>query len=373
MSGLNIGDLHVTVPIIQGGMGVGVSLAGLAAAVANQGGIGVISAVGIGLTEQERVKNLKLANRVALEKHIVMAKQASAGSPGAIGVNIMMAVSDFDDLFEVAVQNRADVIIVGAGLFLKLPETVTFEMIDEAGVKLIPKVSSAKAARLIFEYWLNHYGRTPDAVILEGPLAGGHLGFKKDDIVNENYSLENLLVATVAEVRKFEEILGKEIPVIAGGGIYTGEDMYKIMQLGAKGVKMGSRFVTTTECDAAIELKNYYLNATEDDTMIIQSPVGLPGRVIKNKFVEDILAGETKPVNCPWKCLKTCNYQKVPYCIAVALYNAAIGNLDEGFVFSGSKGPKATKITSVSETIHEIIDEYNQLETNGNKIALPHL
>ncbi len=359
MNKLSIGDLHVDLPIIQGGMGVCISLAGLAAAVANQGGIGIISAVGIGMTEPDYRKNFRHANRIALEKQIIKAKEASKGSRGAIGANIMMAVSDFDDLFKVAVDQKIDLIIVGAGLFLKLPETVTFDMIDQAGTKLAPKVSSAKAARLIFDYWLTHYGRTPDAVILEGPAAGGHLGFKKDDLSNPDFSLEKLTVDTVAEIHKFEQITGKEIPVIVAGGVYTGEDIYKMMELGAKGVKMGSKFVTTNECDASIEFKNMYINSKMDDTIIIQSPVGLPGRVIKNKFVDDIMAGNTKPIKCPWKCLKTCDYRKVPYCIAQALFNSAQGVMDEGFAFSGTNGPRATKIISVKETIDILKSEYD--------------
>jgi len=359
MNGLNIGNLHVDTPIVQGGMGVCISLSGLASAVANQGGIGMISAVGIGMTEPDYRKNFRQANKIALEKQIIKAKENSKNSRGAIGANIMMAVSDFDDLFRISVEQKIDVIVVGAGLFLKLPETVNFEMIDEAGTKLLPKVSSGKAARLIFDYWLSHYGRTPDAVVLEGPMAGGHLGFKKADLENADFALEKLVTDTVLEISKFEQITGKEIPVIAGGGVYTGSDMFKMIKLGAKAVKMGSRFVTTNECDASEEFKNMYINASEGDTVIIQSPVGLPGRVINSAFVEEIMAGATKPITCPWKCLKTCDYKKVPYCIAQALFNAAQGNLAEGFAFSGSKGPRATKIISVKETFDEILKEYS--------------
>ncbi|MEI6347898.1 MAG: nitronate monooxygenase family protein [Bacteroidota bacterium] len=361
MNGFNIGDLHVDLPIIQGGMGVCISLSGLASAVANQGGIGVISAVGIGMTEPNYRKNFRQSNKIALQKQIRRAKSLSTG---IIGVNIMMAVSDFDDLFEIAVQEKIDLIILGAGLFLKLPENVTFDMIDQAGTKIVPKVSSAKAARLIFDYWLSHYGRTPDAVVVEGPLAGGHLGFKASELTNPNFSIEKLIIDTVAEISKFEQLTGKEIPVIAGGGIYTGAEMYNIMQLGAKAVKMGSRFVTTHECDASIDFKNMYINATENDTLIIQSPVGLPGRVIRSAFVDEIMAGSTKPITCPWKCLKTCDFKKVPYCIAEALFNAAQGNLDQGFAFSGAKGPLATKIISVEETINAIKSEYELAENS---------
>jgi len=251
-----------------------------------------------------------------------------------------------------------DVVIMGAGLPLKMPQYVTDRGFDKVHTKFIPKVSSAKAAKVIFSYWAKTFNHVPDAVVVEGPMAGGHLGFKKEDLGSEMVPLSQLVEETVREISYFEKEFKKEIPVIAGGGIYTGEDMYKIMQHGAKGVKMGSRFVTTKECDASIKFKEMYIKASEEDIVIIDSPVGLPGRAIRNNFVDQINLGNTKPFKCPWKCLKSCDFRKVPYCIAQALFNAASGNLEEGFAFAGSKAFMARKIQPVKEVVSEIKIDY---------------
>ncbi len=350
MNSLNIGGLKVKLPIIQGGMGIGVSLSGLASAVANQGGIGVISAVGIGMTEPGYQKNFKESNRIALRKQI---QRARSLSNGVIGVNIMMAVTDFDDLLRIAIEEQIDVAFVGAGLFLQNPADY-----GATHTKFVPKVSSSRAARLIFKYWSDKFNRVPDAVVVEGPLCGGHIGFSKKDIESNSKNLFTIVEETVNEVKPYEQKYGIEIPVIAGGGIYTGNQMYNIMQSGAKAVKMGTRFVTTHECDVADAFKQSYVNCTKDDITLIDSPVGLPGRVIENDFVRDIKNGKTKPVNCPWQCLKTCNYKEVPFCISKALFNAAQGDLENGFSFAGSNAYLATEIISVEETFKRIIEEY---------------
>lgn len=363
---IKIDNMIIEVPIIQGGMGVGVSLSKLASAVANQGGVGVISAVGIGMTEPDYITNFRQANKIALSKEIQKARKLSFR--GQIGVNIMMAVSDFDDLFAVAVHEKADMLFIGAGLFLKLPENITFDDIDKSGTKIIPKVSSARAANVIFDYWSRHYNRVPDAVAIEGPLAGGHLGFKKVDLINNTYSLSEIVEETVKVINVYREKYHKDIPIIAGGGIYTGKDIVNIMNSGANAVKMGTRFVTTYECDADIKFKNEYLNASEKDITIIQSPVGLPGRAIKNDFLNKVESGEKIPVKCPWKCLITCNYKESPYCIAQALFNAAQGKMDGGFAFCGSNAYRATKIQSVKELFDELLNEYEFY--SENKIPL---
>jgi NAD(P)H-dependent flavin oxidoreductase YrpB (nitropropane dioxygenase family) len=358
MQPFNIGNLRIQVPIIQGGMGVAISLSGLAAAVANEGGIGVISAVGIGMTEPDYIKNFRNANKRALRKEI---RKARAMSPeGVIGVNIMYAASDFDDLLKVAVDERTDVIFVGAGLFLKQPANLLIEDLENSGVKIIPKVSSPRAANIIFRYWSNQYNRVPDGIAVEGPLAGGHQGFNKKDLMNSNINLFDLIVETVEIVKPYEEKFNVEIPVIAAGGIYSGEDIYNIMQYGAKAVKMGTRFVPTFECDADIKFKETYISAKKEDIVLIDSPVGLPGRVIKNKFVEDILNGTKKPVNCPWKCLKTCDYKEVPFCIAQALFNAARGKMEAGFAFAGTNSFLTEKIISVKDLFEQLKNEYLQ-------------
>ncbi|MDY6801625.1 MAG: nitronate monooxygenase [Bacteroidota bacterium] len=359
MNPLKIGNLRARLPIIQGGMGVAISLSGLASAVANAGGIGVISAVAIGMTEPDYMKNYRESNKRALKKEIRKARKLTNG---ILGVNLMVAVTDYEDLLTVSLEEEIDVMILGAGLPLRMPKYVLDKGFENIKTKFIPKVSSAKAVRLIFSSWAKNFNHVPDAVIVEGPLAGGHLGFKKNDLQNKPEPLETIVENTVEELKVFEKNFNKEIPVIAGGGIYDGKDIYHIMQKGAKGVKMGSRFVTTEECDASIKFKEMYINSEEKDITLIDSPVGLPGRAIRNKFVDQINVGKTKPFKCYWKCLKSCDSKNVPYCIAQALHNAAIGNMDEGFAFAGTKAYLATKIQSVSEVVFELKVDYYKMK-----------
>jgi NAD(P)H-dependent flavin oxidoreductase YrpB (nitropropane dioxygenase family) len=356
MNVLRIGDIEAKLPIVQGGMGVAISLAGLASAVANEGGIGIISAAGIGMNEPDYNKNFREANKRALRNEI---KKARSLSDGIIGVNIMMALTDHDELIRAAIDENIDLIIMGAGLPLKIPAMLAENGYTNYHTKLAVKVSSGKAAKLIFQYWANKYNIIPDAVVVEGPMAGGHLGFKREDLTGQMVPLHKLIEETVAEVKVFEEKYTKEVPVIAAGGIYTGEDMYNIMKAGAKAVKLGTRFVTTHECDASIEFKESYLASKEEDITIINSPVGLPGRVIKNEFVEQILQGKTKPFKCAWHCLSSCNYKEAPYCIAQVLFNSAKGNMTDGFAFAGSNAYRATNIQHVSEVINDLVLEYN--------------
>jgi nitronate monooxygenase len=370
MDALQIGDIRVKLPIIQGGMGVAISLSGMASAVANEGGIGVISAAGIGMNEPDYLKNFKEANKRALRKEI---QKARSLTNGVLGVNIMMALSDHEDLIKTAIDEKIDLIIMGAGLPLRIPG-----MLAEAGynghhTKLVVKVSSAKAAKLIFQYWANKYNIIPDAVVVEGPLAGGHLGFKKEELTGIPISLNVLIKETVQEIRLFEEKFAKSVPVIAAGGIYTGKDIFDIMQAGAKGVKMGTRFVTTDECDASIGFKESYLSCKEEDITIINSPVGLPGRVIKNKFVEQIQRGETKPFKCAWHCLSSCNFKEAPYCIAQVLFNSAKGKMDDGFAFSGAKAYMSTKIQPVVKVVEEILAEYDAASLQNMPVELSSL
>jgi nitronate monooxygenase len=357
MNELKIGNLTVKLPIIQGGMGVCVSLSGLASAVANEGGIGVISAVGVGMTEPDFRKNLREANKRALKKEI---RKARLKTNGILGINIMLAASDFDDLLEVALKGHIDVVFIGAGLPLKKPSNIKNSLLECTNTKFIPKVSSSRAAKLIFKYWSEKYNRIPDAIVVEGPLSGGHQGFRKEELDNPEISLSSIVKNTVNEIDFFEQKYGIEIPVIAAGGIYSGKNIFDIMNVGAKGVKMGTRFVTTNECDASIKFKQNYLSCVASDITIIDSPVGLPGRVITNTFVQEIQAGNQKPINCPWKCLKTCDYRKVQFCIAEALFNAATGNFINGFSFAGTQAYLSEKIISVKETINQLKNEYFQ-------------
>jgi NAD(P)H-dependent flavin oxidoreductase YrpB (nitropropane dioxygenase family) len=271
----------------------------------------------------------------------------------------MMALTDHEALIKLALEEKIDIIIMGAGLPLNIPALIASSGIDSHHTKLAVKVSSAKAARLIFQYWANKYNCIPDAVIVEGPLAGGHLGFKKEDLQKELVPLETLIRETVKIIQPFEKQFAKEVPVIAAGGIYTGYDMYDIMQAGAKGVKLGTRFVTTHECDASLAFKESYIACKKEDITIIDSPVGLPGRAIYNDFVGQIRMGNTKPFKCTWHCLSSCNFKKAPYCIAQALFNSARGKMSEGFAFSGTNGYRASKLQYVSDVMKELVWEYN--------------
>jgi nitronate monooxygenase len=365
MQELRIGDMIVKLPIIQGGMGVAVSLSGLAAAVANEGGIGVISVAGIGMNEPDYIKNFLEANKRALRYQI---RKARSMTNGILGVNIMMALTDHEALIKVALEEKIDIIIMGAGLPLNIPALVIGSGDGTHHTKLAIKVSSAKAARLIFQYWANKYNIIPDAVVVEGPMAGGHLGFKKEDLEKELVPLSKLIKETVKIIGPFEDQFAKEVPVIAAGGIYTGYDIYDIMQAGAKGVKLGTRFVTTHECDASLAFKESYLACKKEDITIIDSPVGLPGRAIYNDFVGQIRSGMTKPFKCTWHCLSSCKFKEAPYCIAQVLFNSARGKMEEGFAFSGTNGYRATKLQHVSEVMKELVWEYNVQEAAAKSV-----
>ncbi len=362
---LQIGDLEPSIPIVQGGMGVGISLSGLASAVANEGGIGVISAAGIGMLEPDFNRNFKEANKRALRREIKKAREMTAG---VIGINIMVALSDYDDLLQIALDEGADVVFIGAGLPLKIPNTLLPNGSGKVAVKVVPIVSSARAAKLIFQYWSRNYNHIPDAVVVEGPLAGGHLGFKKEQIDNPDYALEKILPEVISVLKPYEESFNKSIPVIAAGGVYTGADIYKFIQLGAQGVQMATRFVATHECDASTAFKEAYVKCKKEDLTIIDSPVGLPGRAIKNRFLEKISAGIKKPIKCPWKCLKTCDVDSSPYCICAALTNAQKGKLEKGFAFAGANAYRIDKIISVKKLIETLLMEYESATVVGARI-----
>ena len=295
---------------------------------------------------------------ICLRKEI---KRARELSDGIIGVNIMVALSDFSELVITSVEEGVDVLFLGAGLPLHLPSGIALKKIKRFDTKIVPIVSSGKATELIFKYWLKNYKRVPDAVVVEGPKAGGHLGFKREQIDDPKYQLESLIPQVIEVVAKYEKECGREIPVIAAGGIYTGHDIYRFIKMGVKGVQMATRFVATYECDASDIFKEAYVQCEKEDIMIIQSPVGLPGRAIRNGFLEDVEKGMRKPFTCPWKCLKTCNYKESPYCIALALTNAKKGYLSNGFAFIGANGYKVDKIVHVKDLIGELVREYEEM------------
>ncbi|KPL14559.1 MAG: 2-nitropropane dioxygenase [Bacteroides sp. SM23_62] len=353
MKELCIGDLKIKLPIIQGGMGVGISMSGLAGAVAKEGGVGVIAAACIGMFEPDYRKNFLEANIRALKKEIQKAREITSG---VLGVNIMVALTNFPELVKTAISEGIDIIFSGAGLPMNLPGFLT----KGSKTKLVPIVSSGRAARILCSKWKEHYDYLPDAFVLEGPKAGGHLGFKRNQLDDPEYALEKLLPDVIQEVKYFEEKYSTSIPVIAAGGIYTGADIKEIMDMGASGVQLGTRFVTTEECDASTAFKQSYIDSYEKDMEIINSPVGMPGRAIGNEFIDKINRGEKRPVKCPYKCLKTCNIESTPYCIVAALVNAMKGNFYNGFAFAGSNAYIATKIISVRETIETLIREFKE-------------
>ncbi len=347
MQQLKIGGLTIPVPVIQGGMGVGISMSRLAVAVAGEGGVGVISAAGLGLVHRNPALDFIEANIEGLKRELRAAREKTKG---VLGVNIMVAMSNFAELVRTAISEKVDIIFSGAGLPLDLPKFLQ----PGSLTKLVPIVSSGRAAKLICDKWKTIYNYLPDAFVVEGPKAGGHLGFKRENIEDSHYTLEELVPEVVREVRPFEEKYGVEIPVIAAGGIYTGEDVYNIMQKGAKGVQLGTRFVTTEECDASPLFKKTYIDASESDMEIIQSPVGMPGRAIRNEFLEKVRQGLKKPIRCPFQCIKTCDVSSSPYCIITALYNAYRGNMKSGYAFAGSNAFLANKITTVKEVFNDL-------------------
>ncbi len=348
---LKIGDLTAKISIIQGGMGVGISLSRLASAVANEGCVGVISTAAIGMLEPDFFTNYLEANIRALKREIRKAKELTNG---ILGVNIMVALSNFADMVRIAIEEEIDIIFSGAGLPLNLPQFLN----GTKKTKLVPIVSSGRAASIISERWLKKYNYIPDAIVVEGPMAGGHLGFKPEQISDPEYSLEKLIPEVIKEMSLFGERHKKSIPIIAAGGIYTGEDIYKFLKLGASGVQMATRFVTTYECDASIEFKKAYIDSSKEDIVIIKSPVGMPGRVIRNKFIDDINKGKKKPFKCPYHCIITCDCKNSPYCIALALLNAQKGNLKHGFAFAGENVYRTKEIISVKELIASLSEEY---------------
>jgi len=360
--GLTIGDLKTRLPIIQGGMGIGISMNGLAAAVANEGGIGVISVAAAGMFESDFDTNFVEANIRGLRQEI---RKAREKSKGIIGVNIMTALTNFAEMARTAIDEDIDIIFSGAGLPLNLPSFLK----EDGKTKLVPIVSSARAIRIISKRWGEKYKYTPDAVVVEGPMAGGHLGFSRENIDDPDYKLEKLVSEVIEEVKKIEKETGKKIPVIAAGGIYTGEDISRFLELGVDGVQMATRFVTTFECDASDEFKELYINCKKEDIEIISSPVGMPGRAIVNGFIKDLKNGIKKPYKCPYHCIITCKPESSPYCIAFALISAKKGNMDDGFAFAGINAYRADEIISVHELIEKITDEFNKASEKIGKAS----
>lgn len=337
---LRIGDLCARIPVVQGGMGVGVSLSKLAGAVAAAGGVGVISTAQIGFRDPEFATNPIETNLKAIGEEIAKARKLANG--GVLGVNIMVATRRYEDYVKAAVEAGIDLIISGAGLPMTLPS-----LVRNAGTKLAPIVSSAKSLSVITKYWMKKYNRKPDMVVIEGPEAGGHLGFSREEIdsyTREAYDEEiKVILAMTREM---------EVPAVVAGGVYTREDMEHYLSMGASGVQLATRFVTTEECDASDAYKQAYINAKKEDIVIVSSPVGMPGRAIHNAFLDKVNAGERFMRGCR-QCIITCKPATAPYCITEALINAVEGRLDEGLIFCGSNAYRAERIERVADIMEE--------------------
>jgi len=355
MKSLNIGELKIKVPIIQGGMGIGISLSKLASAVANMGGVGIISTVGIGQTGKPNTLGWKKGNIEGVKREIRKARKMSSG---VLGVNIMSVLTDFSDLVKTSIDEGIDIIFSGAGLPLDLPSYLT----KGSKTKLVPIVSSGRAASIITQKWHQNYDYLPDAFVVEGPKAGGHLGFKANALEETGNTLENLVTEVAKVAGEIKEKFNKVVPVIAAGGIFNGKDISDIMKQGASAVQLGTRFVATEECDASEEFKQAVVDATEQDIQIIKSPVGMPGRSIFNRFLQEAADGQRRPAVCKRNCIKSCNPKTTLYCISDALLSAFRGNLKDGFAFVGANAGRIHQISTVKEVFNELQLEYNEAE-----------
>ena len=349
---LQIGSLTANIPIVQGGMGVRVSLSSLASAVANEGGIGTISSIGLGNLDDSK-REYERISREALVREIAKARSMTDGH---IAINFMGVLSNVDDLVKTAVREGIKMIVFGAGLPTKLPA-----LVQDPSVNLVPIVSSSRVTEFILRTWDKRYQRTADGLILEGPLAGGHLGFSEEQLKHtEDYSLEKLLPEVLEAIKPYEDKYGKKIPVITGGGIYNGKDIARMLSMGASGVQMGTRFVCTEECDVSREFKQAYLDAKQEDIVITKSPVGMPGRAINNRFLKNLEVKGKLKISCPYRCLTACKVEKARYCIAQALVNSYFGDVDHGLIFCGQNAYRIDKITTVKKLIHELLSELKE-------------
>lgn len=366
---LKIGHLTAKRPVIQGGMGVGISLSSLAGAVAKADGVGIISTAQIGFRRPDFAENPMAANLKAI--HEEMEKARTIAPEGILGFNIMAATREYGRYVKEAVKAGADVIISGAGLPIDLPKFVAeaeTARASERRTMIAPIVSSVKSAMVICRMWDRKHQTAPDFVVVEGPCAGGHLGFSREDLtelgvdtekVSETYrreTYETEIRGIIGTVKEFAEKYRKEIPVIVAGGVFDHQDVVRQMELGADGVQVSTRFVTTEECDAHPAYKQAYIDAREEDIVIVKSPVGMPGRAIKNEFLARVQK-ERIPVSHCFACLANCNPAETPYCITKALIHAAEGRIRDGLLFCGSNTYRCNKIETVQEVMMELCGE----------------
>lgn len=355
---MRIGKYEIKHPIIQGGMGVGISWDQLAGNVSLEGGLGVISAVGTGyyknksenihiVTKKDKPKDVvNFYNRESLFEIVANARKICGNAP--LACNILYAINDYGRVVRDACEAGANIIITGAGLPTNMPEFTK----DFPDVALVPIVSSARALKLICKKW-QRYNKLPDAIIVEGPLSGGHQGFTYEQCTQEEYQLENIIGPVIEEAKNWGDI-----PIIAAGGIWDKKDIDKFLAMGCSGVQMATRFIGTFECDADAKFKNVLLNAKAEDIQLMKSPVGLPARGVMTNLQFSIENKTAPKVQCISNCVAPCNRgheaKLVGYCIADRLGAAYQGDTETGLFFSGSNGYRIEKIISVKELMEKL-------------------
>jgi len=357
---VKIGKHTIEKPIIQGGMGVGISWDQLAGSVSKEGGLGCISSVGTGYYEKKSHVQKLVADRPlevqnfyskeALEEIFTNARKICGDKP--IAANVLYAINDYGRVVTDACAAGADIIITGAGLPTNMPEFTE----DYPDVALVPIVSSPKALKIICKRWTQRYNRLPDAIVLEGPLSGGHQGFTYEQCAMDEYQLENLVGPVVEEARKWGDF-----PVFAAGGVWDHDDIVKMMELGADGVQMGTRFLGTHECDAHENFKEVILAAKKDDIQLLKSPVGYPARGVRTNLVELIDKRTGPDIKCISNCVAPCHRgveaKLVGFCIADRLSDAYEGNKELGLFFTGTNGYRIDKLVSVKEVMDELTQD----------------
>ena len=353
---MKLGNRELALPLIQGGMGVGVSMGGLAGAVAAEGAMGTLSTADAGWNEPDFAAHPQQANLRALRREVQRAKRLAAGA-GLVAVNAMVATRQYADSVHTALEAGADAIVSGAGLPLELPALAEgFEAL------LAPIVSGPRAAQLICRTWAKRYGRVPDFVVLEGCQAGGHLGFEEADLLSGRCApLSRLIPEVLAALRPFEEKFGRAIPLFCAGGVATGAEMARCTRLGAAGAQLATRFIATEECDAGQGYKDVLLAARPEDLRIIHSPVGMPGRAVNSPLVQRLAAGMRQPPAHCSGCIKSCRPAETPFCITHALIEAVKGNWEEGLFFSGSRVDLVDRMRTVPDLIDELMKEWRAL------------
>ena len=355
---MKIGKYEIKHPIIQGGMGVGISWDQLAGNVSLEGGLGVISAVGTGyyknisenihiVTKKDKPKDvLNFYSRDSLFEIFANARKICGNAP--IACNVLYAINDYGRVVRDACEAGANIIITGAGLPTNMPEFTK----DFPDVAIVPIVSSARALKLICKKW-QRYNKLPDAIIVEGPLSGGHQGFTYEQCAQEEFQLENIIGPIIEEAKNWGNI-----PIIAAGGIWDKKDIDKFIKMGCTGVQMATRFIGTFECDADAKFKNVLLNAKAEDIQLMKSPVGLPARGVMTNLQFSIENKTAPKVQCISNCVSPCNRgheaKIVGYCIADRLGAAYQGDVETGLFFTGSNGYKINKIISVKELMEKL-------------------